>query len=232
MTEQLPEPSRDRTPPSAHLRASDRDREQVATVVNAAYAEGKLTADEHEERLDQVLRARTFGDLAPLTQDLLTQDLLTQTHDPRAQPQTAHVWAATGYPSPDQPGYTLDTTHATGDADLMIGVFSGTTRQGRWRVRRHLRTVAVFGGVDLDLTQAVLESRTTEIAGLWLFGGLDVKVPAGMTVRNQVVGIFGGADVRHVEESDPNAPVLVLKGLALFGGVNVRGPKPPKKQRW
>src|SRR4051812_38735267 len=53
------------------LRASDADRDQVAALLGAAYAEGRLTSEEHDERLEQVLVARTFDDLIPLTADLV-----------------------------------------------------------------------------------------------------------------------------------------------------------------
>ena len=84
---------------------------------------------------------------------------------------------------------------------------------------------ALFGGVDLDLRQAIFESQVVEITGFWCFGGLKVKVPAGVEVRDQTSGIFGGTDVRDLGEPQPGAPVIVLKGVSLFGGVSVRGPK-------
>jgi hypothetical protein len=64
-----------------------------------------------------------------------------------------------------------------------------------------------------------------------MFGGLDIKVPAGIEVRDQVMGIFGGSDVTDLGDHQPGAPTLVIKGLALFGGVSVKGPKVPKKRR-
>ena len=54
-----------------NLRASDTDRDKVATVLSTAYAEGRITREEHDERLDQVMRARTFDDLVPITTDLV-----------------------------------------------------------------------------------------------------------------------------------------------------------------
>jgi hypothetical protein len=50
-------------------------------------------------------------------------------------------------------------------------------------------------------------------------------------VRDQVAGIFGGSDVSDLGEHVPGAPTLVIKGLALFGGVSVKGPKVSKKKR-
>ena len=52
------------------MRASDADRDRVMDVLRDAAAEGRLTVDELEERLEAALTARTFGDLAALTEDL------------------------------------------------------------------------------------------------------------------------------------------------------------------
>lgn len=52
------------------LRASDADRDAAAAVLNAAFAEGRLTAGEHEHRLGAVYAARTWQQLGQLTADL------------------------------------------------------------------------------------------------------------------------------------------------------------------
>jgi hypothetical protein len=58
--------------PAAEQRtlASDADRDDAARVLNEAFAEGRLTADEHEERVRAAYAARTWRDLARLTADL------------------------------------------------------------------------------------------------------------------------------------------------------------------
>ncbi|MBO0803509.1 MAG: MFS transporter [Nocardiopsaceae bacterium] len=52
------------------LRASDSDRERVVAMLNVALGDGRLTQDEHSERINAALTARTLGDLARLTTDL------------------------------------------------------------------------------------------------------------------------------------------------------------------
>src|SRR5436190_1698862 len=49
---------------------SDADRDRVADILREALAEGRLTADEHAERVDGVYRAKTHADLEPLVRDL------------------------------------------------------------------------------------------------------------------------------------------------------------------
>jgi hypothetical protein len=57
--------------PGPHdLRASDADRELVITLLGEAAADGRLTLDEHAERSERALAARTLGELTRLTADL------------------------------------------------------------------------------------------------------------------------------------------------------------------
>lgn len=56
-----------------HMRLSDEDRERAAARLADFYAEGRLTADEHAERLDAIWTARTAADLQPIFHDLPRQ---------------------------------------------------------------------------------------------------------------------------------------------------------------
>ena len=70
----------------AILRASDADREQVAERLRQATAEGRLVAEELEERLEAVFAARTYGEL-----DAVVADLPGAPARRRERPQ--HLWA-------------------------------------------------------------------------------------------------------------------------------------------
>lgn len=204
-----PEP-RDVGPVSGgNLRASDADREQVATVLSTAYAEGRLTREEHDERLSAVLTAKTFADLIPITRDLVVANPLARDTGAAAQ---------------------IDQSNTQDEPERLVAIFGGASRKGHWRVRKNTQALALFGGIDLDLREAVFEAPVVEIAGVWCFGGMDIRVPAGIEVRDQTAGIFGGTDVKDVGAPDPGAPVLVVKGLSLFGGVQIKGEKPAKRR--
>ncbi len=214
MTDRAPEPTNVGPVAGGNLRASDADRDQVATLLSTAYAEGRLTREEHDERVDQLMAAKTFDDLIPITRDLV----VVGSRAPVAAPQSASH-------------FTIDATGQDLQPDKMIAIFGGVTRTGRWRVRKKIQAFALFGGMDLDLRDAVFEAPVVEIAGFWCFGGLDMKVPEGIDVRDQTAGIFGGTDVRDIGDPVPGAPTLVIKGVALFGGVSVRGRKGTKKPK-
>ena len=215
MTDRVPEPTNVGPIAGGNLRASDADRDQVATVLSTAYAEGRLTREEHDERVEQLMVAKTFDDLIPITGDLV----------PTGGPGLTPVSQARSG------SFQIEASGSKEAPDWHVAVFGGVTRTGRWRVRRKIHSVALFGGMDLDMREAIFEGTTVEMSGFWCFGGLDIKVPAGIEVRDQTVGIFGGTDVRDIGDPLPGAPTLVIKGATLFGGVSVRGPKPDKRKR-
>jgi len=206
----LPEPSN----PHAHLRASDTDRDQVVEVLRDALMSGRLTQDEHAERLEQTLAARTLGELEPITQDL-------------AVPGQPFRPAAAVTPS-NSPVPIEDPANPADSFDTVIGIFGGGERSGRWRVKRRTNAFCLFGGYDLDMTDAVFEGREVTVYAFAIFGGIDITVPESVEVRNHGVGIFGGFGGRGGKNADPNAPVVILKGLALFGGVGSKSGKPKK----
>ena len=51
-------------------RASDADRERAIDVLKAAFAEGRLTREEHSERVQRAYLSRTYAELAELSADL------------------------------------------------------------------------------------------------------------------------------------------------------------------
>jgi len=212
MSQPLPEPTNVGPIANGNLRASDADRDQVATLLSTAYAEGRLTGEEHDLRIDQLMAAKTFDDLIPITSDLVMVNRPTSVTAPGVQSR-----------------FTIDTTRQNVQPDRMIAIFGGANRSGKWRVRKNIQAFALFGGMDLDLRDAIFEAPVVEISGFWCFGGLDIKVPAGIEVQDQTAGIFGGTDVRDIGDPVPGSPTLVIKGVALFGGISIHGPKASKK---
>ena len=71
----------------------------VAEVLHTAYAEGRITLAEHEERTDAVLQARTFDDLTTLTDDLVPVQPL-----PLHRPEQPSSGSSARAPSPNRTG--------------------------------------------------------------------------------------------------------------------------------
>ena len=64
---------------------SDQEREAVARALRDHCAQGRLTVDEFDQRVEAVYRATTRGDLAAVTSDLPTEDAMPQRLDRAAR---------------------------------------------------------------------------------------------------------------------------------------------------
>src|SRR6516225_3071509 len=65
-----PSHSTEPVPGSAGLRASHDDRDRTVEVLRVAAGDGRITAEELDERVGAALTARTYGELAALISDL------------------------------------------------------------------------------------------------------------------------------------------------------------------
>ncbi|MEU1125642.1 DUF1707 domain-containing protein [Streptomyces sp. NPDC005899] len=187
-------------PAPAGIRASDADRDRIADILREAVAEGRLTAEEHAERIDLVYRAKTVGELGPLVSDLPAG----RTARPVASPYAY---------GPDAPG---------GPAENLVAVFSSSTRRGRWRVGGRTNAFALFGSVEIDLTEALFGQRLTVINATSIFGSVEIKVPENISLRGTGTGVFGNFEVDTLESTDPEAPVVVVNGYSVFGSVEAK----------
>ncbi len=87
------------------------------------------------------------------------------------------------------------------------------------------KVTSIFGGSDINLVNATLAPGTNVLDVFVLFGGTDIIVPSDMNVRVEVTAIFGGfSDERKIVSNNPDndGRELVIKGLVLFGGGEVK----------
>src|SRR4051794_18380029 len=154
------------------LRASDADRERTADILRTAAADGRLTMEELDERLDLTYESRTHGELEKLTADVVG----TRPH------------------SAAQQGLTV--RKGEGGAEWLISVMSGHDRKGRWRVGRHLKVINVMGGSNLDLNDAELADDYIEMTVFSFWGGAEVWLPEGLNVELSEFSLMGGNDIK------------------------------------
>ncbi|MER8235918.1 DUF1707 domain-containing protein [Streptomyces sp. NPDC094049] len=192
--------------PPGSLRASDADRDRIADILGNALAEGRLDAEEHSDRIDAVYRAKTVGELEPIVRDLPG----ARTHQE------------------SEPAFAYGPDDSEGAPDNLVAIFSSTTRKGRWRVGRRTNAFALFGNIEIDLTEAIFAQRLTTINATSIFGNVEVRVPENISLRGNGSGIFGNFEVVTLEGVDPQAPVVVINGYSVFGNVEAR----PKRGKW
>ncbi|MFJ9926031.1 DUF1707 domain-containing protein [Streptomyces misionensis] len=198
---QKPARTQDAAPGVSALRASDADRDRVADILREALAEGRLTADEHAERVDGVLNAKTVGELEVFVQDL----------------PTAHRSGPGPAPVPPRPADSMPA-----ESDNVVAVLSSTVRRGRWRPGRRLHAYAVFGSVEIDLSEAIFEYQQVVIKAVSVFGDVQVRVPENVTLRGGGGGVLGSFEVSALDSPQADAPVVYVDGWAVLGSVEAR----------
>ncbi|MFZ3559575.1 MULTISPECIES: DUF1707 SHOCT-like domain-containing protein [unclassified Streptomyces] len=200
-----PAPSAPEAEPT-DLRASDADRDRIADILREALAEGRLDAEEHAERIDGVYRAKTVGELEPLVRDL------PGTHSaPRPAPAPG--------PVPNQPA--PGTVPPVADENL-VAVLSSTTRKGRWRIGRRTHAYAIFGNVEIDLSEAIFEYPQIYIKAVSVFGNVEIRVPENISLRGSGAGVLGNFEVDTLDASEPQAPVVYVDGYAVLGNIEAK----------
>ncbi|MFG2223780.1 DUF1707 domain-containing protein [Streptomyces sp. NPDC048644] len=183
----------------AEIRASDADRDRIAEILREALAEGRLDPEEHSERIDAVYRAKTMGELEPVVRDL------PAVGQPSPPPSGSGAYAGT--PPPDQ---------------NLVAVFSESKRKGRWQVPARINVTAIFGSVEIDLTEALFPQQQILINVTAIFGSVEILVPENLTLRSNGSGVLGAFEVETNDALAADAPVVQVNGYAVLGSVEAK----------
>jgi predicted membrane protein len=106
-----------------------------------------------------------------------------------------------------------------------VAVFGGGSKSLISDNFRGGNITAVFGGSEIDLSGCKLAEGENVIDVLMVFGGTDIHIPKEWNVIINVTPLFGGFSNKVIR--DPSLPIdttrtLVIKGMALFGGGEVK----------
>lgn len=193
------------------LRASDGDRDAVVQILNTAYGAGRISAEEHTERVDAALIAKTLDDLRPLTLDLVP----SSSPGPRPTAPTADP------APPKRPG----PGRGVSETQVLSVTMDKLRRSGVWRVPPRLRINGFLATIELDLTEAELPGHIVDLNVNLAMASLRLRVPSGSNVQDNSSRILGEHSVRRVGPYDDRAPLILITGTLLFSDLKVRGPR-------
>ncbi|SET57439.1 DUF1707 domain-containing protein [Thalassotalea agarivorans] len=196
-------------------RPTEKVREEVIDRLIMNYGHGELSYEAFNRRLDEAMDTQNNETLQSLVEDLpLT-------------PDEQYIRSKT-----EENAATYVSEGAT-EEEHIVSIFSGSDRGGRWVVPKKLKVTTVFGGGDLNFSEAVFSQQQTEIEVFCLFGGVDIHVPEGVNVVSRMFNIFGGVsnNTNNAIGSQANvAPTIVVTGYCIFSGVNIRIPRSIKER--
>jgi Domain of unknown function (DUF1707) len=160
------------------LRASHDDRDRVVELLRVSAGDGRLTAEELDERLEQAMTARTYGELARLVADLPAVGSIAS---PATAPRAKDV--------------------------VRIDTRSGhVKRVDRWVVPQRMEVKVTSGHVTLDFTQAVITEPVLKLDVDVRSGAVKLMTCPGIVVDADEVAIRSGG-VKVKTPWDPDVPV-------------------------
>jgi hypothetical protein len=180
----------------------------VAEQLRVAAGDGRLTADELDERLETALTARTYGELEVLLTDL-----------------------------PASPGAALAPAPAPAlEAKELVQLkvsHSNITRNGRWVVPKRLEVENRHGNVILDFCNAIISQPTLDLSVSVGHGNIVLIVPPEVVVDlDGVTNGHGSVHQRVRHDSDTPVKLMVTTtGNVRHGNFVVRSPRRPRTGR-
>jgi hypothetical protein len=184
------------------LRASHQDRDRVVEILRVAAGDGRLTAEELDERLEAALTARTYAELAVLTTDL----------------PAAGSAGTVAVPEPKDV--------------VRIDCGSGSTRRdGRWVVPHRVDVRVTSGSVKLDFTDAIIGQPSLKVDAEVHSGNLTLVTRPGIVVDADEVSVRSGS-VKVKEPWGHDVPVTLrieVTGQVRSGSITAR---PRRRTFW
>jgi hypothetical protein len=190
-------------------------REEVIDQLIMNYSHGVLSYEAFERRLDKAMESTNNKDIVALVADLhLAVDKeyveskkrdLGKEFDSRSTSNTAS---------------NADFAHE--ESENIVNIFSGSTRSGPFKVAKEMKVLSIFSGSTLDFTDASFPQTDVTITIFSLFSGDDILVPENVHVVSKVFSIFGCVDVSTPVCADRNAPRIIVEGVSLFSGIDIK----------
>jgi Domain of unknown function (DUF1707) len=197
------------------LRVSHEDRDQVAESLRVAAGDGRLSAEELDERLESALTARTYDDLAVLVADLPAAGTALA---PLPGPLAALLPGGTGH----APAKELVKIHTT----------SGhSERVGRWTVPARMDLKVTSGHIKVDFTEAVITQHVLHIDAEVRSGHITLITKPGIAVELDDVSVRSGQVKVRAPWGDgvPAALRVIVAGTCGSGRIVAR---PRRRSFW
>ena len=175
------------------LRASDADRERVAGLLGEALADGRLTVDEHRERIGILYATKTLDELTPLT-----ADLGTERRDVERQRSAAPVERVAP----------------------QVAILSSSMARPTGRIEGGMVAFAFLGETRIDLTHASFGEDGVEITAQAILGVVNVVVPPNARVTMTGFPLVGSLSPTR-EPGPADGPHVKVRAFALFGEVTI-----------
>jgi len=177
-------------------------RERVIQALTEAFANDVLSVAELEERLEKAYRATTADEAMALVAGL---------------PQRPTAGALAGVP--ESPALSGPRKR-----ERLRSIMSSQARRGVWTVPREFNVVGVFSDTTIDFTHAILPPDIVDLHVNVVFANMQIVVPPGLRVINQVGAFAASVESEPALElapMKPGSPVIRITGNCVFGNLEI-----------
>ncbi|MFT4938639.1 MAG: hypothetical protein ACI88A_001668 [Paraglaciecola sp.] len=178
-------------------------RDEVIDQLIYNYSHGVISSEAFERRLDIAMASKTHQEIVDLVADL---ELNTDTSYSEQKDSQFNV------------NYGAENFDKI---ETIVNVLGGANRGGQWAVPKEIRIFTLFGGADIDFTDAIFQSPNVTVKLFCIFGGENIYIPENVNVVCKAFCILGGIDNKAPSIANRQAPTITIEGLVLFGGVDI-----------
>jgi hypothetical protein len=147
------------------------------------------------------------------------------------------------YPSEnDAPARSYATEHSEQGQQLapdtrstsgVVSFLSSNEREGRWRLPRRFRALAVMGNVELDLRTAEIGYGLSVIEAVAVMGNIEITISPDITVESDGDSLLGSFVLKYEGRASPAAAnrdkVVRVIGTAYLSSVTIHVKGPDEK---
>ncbi|MBK7907470.1 MAG: DUF1707 and DUF2154 domain-containing protein [Gemmatimonadetes bacterium] len=192
------------------------EREQAVQTLCAHYAQDHLTTGELESRFERVYKADSADQLRTV---LIGLPALPRTSLAPVPLYQVAAPTPTGALAPGEKRY--------------LSVFAEVKKEGYWVPAPMILGRVVFGSMLLDLREAEIPLEGITLDLDVLFGECKVLLPPGLNADVDASAMLGDVTDKS-KRGLPEAPVVRVRGSALFGSIVVKTtlPKAARLESW
>jgi predicted membrane protein len=118
----------------------------------------------------------------------------------------------------------LFTTNESTDALSVVNAFAfmgGISRKNTSLDFKGGEVSAIMGGCEIDLRHAQIKDDQAVLSVFAFWGGIELRIPNTWTVELDAFPILGGFDDKSFAPQNGNSKILVIRGYAIMGGVEI-----------
>ncbi len=186
----------------SELRASHEDRDRVVELLRVSAGDGRLTAEELDERLELAMTARTYGELARVVADLPAAGSVVSAPAPRVK-DVVRIDCGSGH----------------------------AKRDGRWVVPQRIEARVRSGQLKLDFTEAVITEPSLRLDVEVRSGHVILITKPGIVVDTDDVAVRSG-HVKVRAPWGPDVPEVLRIEVAGTVGSGHFIARPPYRTFW